>query len=390
MFNIQEKDFPESEQYIHDINNIVWADVSNINLFRTNRFFQEACQLLVNSINLYKLGYFDTAFYSLRQAIELSIGILYLNENENEIKRWIRKEDGFGVGKMRNYLLNNETDFKDVRHKMSSYFDNLLDLRKRIDKYVHKQGFISFYTTYKQLGRKDTVVKLSKKVHADYINMLENSIGAVAIYRLIVDPLPVLLMEDEIALRSPDIMTEPYSEDFVKKYIGIDNLNLYKQTKIYKEYRDDFLSREKQSIEVYNVIHYQYFDTKSLEKIQEQLHLLSLQDKIAYFVFCISNKIASVIVESWYDYFSDVKLDQYETVIGDDIYKDLFIGNDFNCKYKEYYISRLKINEKYTIIKHIATLDSEETYNLMLIANVLTDKIQEEENIFIEMVKRIK
>ena len=38
-------------------------------------------QMIANSIYLFQEGFFDAAFYSLRQSIEISIGTLYLTAN---------------------------------------------------------------------------------------------------------------------------------------------------------------------------------------------------------------------------------------------------------------------------------------------------------------------
>ena len=68
------------------------------------------------------------------------------------------------------------------------------------------------------------------------------AIGAVAMYRLAIDPLPVILMDEDMIMRSGDFVTEPYSEEFVDKYIGLKNIELYKQTDIYQEFKEIIMS----------------------------------------------------------------------------------------------------------------------------------------------------
>lgn len=58
-----------------------------------------------------------------------------------------------------------------------------------------------------------------------FLYHLEKCIGAVAILRLCVDPFPVLLMDEEIYLRTDDTITEPYSEKFIEQYIGLQHLD---------------------------------------------------------------------------------------------------------------------------------------------------------------------
>ena len=78
---------PNADGYITDLNNISLAVTGFVHAWESNLFFGEASQLIVNAIGLFQLGYFDCAFYSLRQSIEISIGTIYLTANpskENE------------------------------------------------------------------------------------------------------------------------------------------------------------------------------------------------------------------------------------------------------------------------------------------------------------------
>ena len=80
-----------AEKYIMDINNISFAATGFIHAWESNLFFEEACQLLVNAIRLFLRGYYDCAFYSLRQSIETSIGIIYLTANPDKENEWKRR-----------------------------------------------------------------------------------------------------------------------------------------------------------------------------------------------------------------------------------------------------------------------------------------------------------
>lgn len=55
-------------------------------------FLREIVQLLINSIFLYEDGYFDCAFYSIRQAAEAGNNMLYLaNKGKPELGNWNEK-----------------------------------------------------------------------------------------------------------------------------------------------------------------------------------------------------------------------------------------------------------------------------------------------------------
>lgn len=51
-------------------------------------------------------------------------------------------------------------------------------------------------------------------------------------------------MDENMIMRSGDFVTEPYSEEFVDKYIGLKNIELYKQTDIYQEFKESIMSHE--------------------------------------------------------------------------------------------------------------------------------------------------
>lgn len=89
---------PNASDYLWDIENITWAQTGLIDAWEANRFFDEASQMIANSIFLFQKGFFDAAFYSLRQSIEISLGTLYLTANPEKMKEWEKLEPGFESG----------------------------------------------------------------------------------------------------------------------------------------------------------------------------------------------------------------------------------------------------------------------------------------------------
>ena len=83
-------------------------------------------------------------------------------------------------------------------------------------------------------------------IQTDYKRILCDCIGAVAVYRLSLDAFPVVLADDDLVLRSPDLITQPFSPDFISKYIGYDVIEGYKQIQIYKDTVSWLLSQPKQ------------------------------------------------------------------------------------------------------------------------------------------------
>lgn len=255
---------PKASDYFWDIENITWAQTGLIDAFGANRFFDEASQMIANSIFLFQKGFFDAAFYSLRQSIEISIGTLYLTANPEKMKEWNRLEPGFESGKMADFLRQHEPNFKEIRSKMPTFFENIRAVQKKTNKYVHKQGYSSFYTTQSYSFSDHREDKVYLQIVSDFEGTLNVAIGAVAMYRLAIDPLPVILMDEELMMRSGDFVTRPYSEDFVSKYIGTENIELYKQTDIYQEFKKSIMSHEKQNEAIFNIIHWQIIERSTL------------------------------------------------------------------------------------------------------------------------------
>lgn len=364
---------PNASEYLWDIDNIRWAETGLINAFGSNRFFDEASQMIANSIYLFQEGFFDAAFYSLRQSIEISIGTLYLTANPEKINEWKKLEPGFESGRMANFLQEQEPIFKEIRTKMSTFFDNIHAIQKKTNKYVHKQGFFSFYTTQRLCLSDHREKEIYNKIVTDFEETLKVAIGAVAVYRLAIDPLPIILMDTELMTRSGNFVTEPYSKEFVDKYIGLENIKLYKQTKIYQDYKEWLMSKEKQTEAVYNIIHWQIIDRNKINDILEQIHLLSFTDRIAVAIIMSSMKIPQVFINGCFHYSSDVRSLNADTVVGYSYCNAFFIknNNNFNIQFNgNAYISRIKINNTYSYIESNAMLDYSEINTLNYIAEI--------------------
>lgn len=368
---------PNASDYLWDIENITWAETGLIDAFEANRFFDEASQMIANSIFLFQKGFFDTAFYSLRQSIEISIGTLYLTANPEKMKEWKKLEPGFESGKMADFLRKHEPVFKEIRDKIPTFFDNIRAIQKKTNKYVHKQGYSSFYTTQKYSWSDHREDKVYLKIVSDFEETLKVAIGAVAMYRLAIDPLPIILMDGEMMMRSGDFVTRPYSDEFVNKYIGAKNIELYKQTEVYQGFKESIMSHEKQNEAVFDIIHWQIIDRSKFEDITKQIHLLSYSDRLAVVIMMVSTKIPQVYIEGYFHYTSDVKAKHSDTVIGTSYYEDFFANkgnNNFNVPFKNgSYISRIKIKEEFSYIESNEPLNQQEIDLLNYIAKTFEE-----------------
>ncbi|KRE45823.1 hypothetical protein ASG81_12400 [Paenibacillus sp. Soil522] len=298
------------EQYYRDLSNIEGSWTGRVDAQIANTFIHESVQLIVNAISVYEMGYFDCAYYSLRQSIEISTSMVYLMElesekREEELKKWKSQSTFPMFNQMIKFLNTNGNVFADMRKQMVSYFIDLQSAKERLNKIVHKLGFNTFYVSRNHAINQH---KDKSTFHNEFTQLTEICIGAIAVLRLTIDPMPVLLMDEEIYLRTGDTLTEPYTEEFVEKYIGSENIECYKNTQVYQAHVQDFMIEEKKLPSVLDVVKHKYVDRESIEEILSQVDLLSFIDLLAVITFGHSDKIAIVYA---YDglqfYFSNTK-----------------------------------------------------------------------------------
>lgn len=73
-------------KYYSDLNNISESWTGRVDALFTNTFILESVHLVVNAISLFESGYFDCAYYSLRQSLEVSTTMNYLLELSPEVR----------------------------------------------------------------------------------------------------------------------------------------------------------------------------------------------------------------------------------------------------------------------------------------------------------------
>lgn len=386
VFEVSAIPFPQGDEYVSDIELITMSSTGIIDAQIANMTLNESCMMLINAIKVFQLGFFDCAFYSLRQTIELSIGGIYLFSDKNKIKDWNNGENGFERGHMTKLLLKDEESaYKDVRNKLESYFDALRNVQLEIDKYVHKQGFSTFYTYHGRTANYHT--KHIRKLQCDFERYLKECIGAVAIYRLVIDPLPLLLTDEDIEMRTPDFITEPFGESFIEKYIPEDVVNAYKQTEIYKGYYDDLSKREKQNEAVYDLIHWSYINRVKLEDYSSQTHLLSLHDILALKITFSSPKVTNCYLMngySWYHSEIESQRGKFSITFGNDFFQQFFHDdNNYNLPFENVFISRCFAFEETHYFEHNEPLVEDEI-------NLIAQTASELHRVYIEINKKLE
>ena len=341
-YHVAPIDFPQGENYISDIELITMSSTGIIDAQIANMTLNESCMMLINAIKVFQMGFFDCAFYSLQQTIELSLSGIYLSSDKNKIKSWNNWEKGFEKATMIQELKKEDPDYKNIKEELSFYFKELRETQLEIDKYVHKQGFTTFYTYHGRTA--DYHTKHIRKLQCDFERYLKECIGAVAIYRLVIDPLPLLLMDEDIDMRTPDFITEPFGARFIENYIPEDVVKAYKQTEIYKGYYDDLSKREKQNDAVYALIHWSSINREKLEDYSNQAHLLSLHDRLALIITILSPKVTNCYLMNgclWYHTENKSQRGRFSITFGNDYFQQFFHDDsNYNLPFENVFISK--------------------------------------------------
>lgn len=346
----------EKEQYYYDLMNIEHSWTGRIDAMFSNEFFRESVQLIINAISLFEKGYFDCAFYSLRQALEISTTVVYFVDDsaenrKQELRKWEKQEKFPMHSQMIAELNKRKNVFADIKDKMTLYFEEIEDVKQKLNKYVHKQGFDKFYVSRTNPVRK---YKEQTNLASEFENFLIKSMGAVAVFRLTIDPFPLLLADDSIYKRTGQLLTEGYSESFLEKYIGLNHIEAYKQTELYESHYHAIITQEEMLPSVLEVVKNDYVDTTRIEEIVSQKHLLSNHALVAVALLSYSKKIAKVYCFgglNWY--FTDIQTKRRKTSWSS---ADFNVFNDgavkYNVNYDEAFLSHLRILDEDYYIEH--------------------------------------
>jgi hypothetical protein len=224
---------------------------------------------------------------------------------KQELEDWKAEKKFPMQDKMWKKLETNGENFKDMRKKMSAFFAEAERNKKTLHKYVHKQGFRHLYVIRNTINNADFFVKYQKR----FEYFLRKAIGIVAVMRLAVDPFPILLMDNEMVYRCFPSITEPYTEDFIDKYIELETIEAYKQTEFYQSYANSLIVNEKKKQATFDVTNNQYINLDEIDTIVAQRNLLSWNDRCAVSLVLAYPMISKIYSSSnrLFPYFTSIK-----------------------------------------------------------------------------------
>lgn len=266
-------ELPEHESLLQTIRALMPTTGILQNMF-CNGFMTESVELLKHALFLYEDGYFDCAFYSLRQSVELMNSMLLLSDDEDRLKEWKAKA-WFPMDKaVKGLLEKNNAAYSEIREKIPEFFTRYDELLKAANKYIHKQGFDSFYAYFGWIGTNKDVEKDRTDL---FVKLMKHAIGMILIMDIALDPLSLALSDPEVDSHIPfDAMTEPIPVYMFEEFLSIELLEKIKETDHYQTIRQYFLSQEELNDATYGVRRYQFFDIHSLTDVEKQKKYLDI------------------------------------------------------------------------------------------------------------------
>lgn len=272
-----------------------------------NQFLLESCQLLANSLDLIHQGYFDAAFYSVRQAGEvILIGTLFSNLEESERKakyeKWVSLERFPSFSELSKMVRSKDIEYRDLLEQMPEIDELISKLNKRANKYIHKQGHESFYTKPYEVASES-----ARHIREDFTDYYKTTVKVCSIFRLAVDPFPILLNDPECEYRFPDCMTFEFGQSFIDNCLGNDFVEHYIETDYYRNWVNAIKSTFPQLKEAtYNVSNLHYIDLANIEDILDELDKLTLYEATAVlFTALFSEKVIAIHITGTLDAFSN-------------------------------------------------------------------------------------
>ena len=352
---------PNRENWLWDIRQIQDNVTGRIDASVANTFLFEATQLLFNSILLFEQGLFDCAYYSLRQAIELSTTMVYLSDMPREIQKrklkdWNTDKNFPFQSQMLRELKEKGSVFSDMKQKMPLFFSELYKTYSSLNKLVHKQGIHRFYR-YKHFYSPDKTKHLN-----DFLFYLEKTIGIIAMMRLSIDPFPILLLDDEIYHRIFETLSDGYSQKFIDKYMGASTINEYKQTELFQGAYQHIMKLEKRTPCVSDIVWNQFIDMQREKEIRKQFHLMSQTDQIAVYLAFMCKTTTRVYVFGGLRRYhtsllpSDTVFDIYSSAEFDKYFKAL---NKYNQSFHHLYLSAFQYEDNDFLVEHLQPISEQ-------------------------------
>ena len=358
----KKRTFPQREDMLLTLHHLQMMTVGQADRLFCNTFISESIQLLINAVLLFEDGYFDCAFYSLRQSSELFNNMLYIsNKGEDELKEWNKKSYFPMNKKVLEQLEKLDCFYVQVKESIPDFFEGYENKIKNINKIVHKQGLDNFYTL------RDFCIR--NKIHSEeqelnlFMDLFNDTLCMLVILYVITDPISLVLTDEKLSMRlhfAP--MTEPASIGIVEKYLSPQIIDKIKSTDCFKELSDYLMEQEEMQPAVADVVRWEFIDLDSLDDINKQRHLLSLDAKLIIDILLRGINISTIYPNCIFPgYNTSIKL-KYQANEWSSLEYSAFLnqGEQYNICYHNVYRSVFRGYADNWLLEHNNELTQEE------------------------------
>ena len=180
---------PEHDELLSTLRALI-PTTGNINEMFCNMFFSESVELIKHAFFLYEDGYFDCAFYSLRQSIENMNNMLLAAVDAEKFEKWKEKGNFPTDKKVKDLLSRQNAAYNEFKTVIPEFFEEYNELLKKANKYIHKQGFDTFYVNNNTPNNKNKDERTSL-----FLSFLKYAIGMMLIMNIALDPLALALSD---------------------------------------------------------------------------------------------------------------------------------------------------------------------------------------------------
>lgn len=381
--NVRKYQLEDKNEIIYDLLALDNSFTGRIGASVANTFILESAQMLVNSITIFEMGYFDAAYYCLRESLEMATLMAYFVDlptgvRKAELLKWKDPKNRFSMQKqMLSDLKENGRIIKDMKNHMKSFFERIEKISNELNKYVHKQGFDKLYISANHpLSLGANPEKEDNEICDRFDYYLKECISIVGIMRLSVDPMPLLLLDDEIYNRTEDIISDPYSMQFVEKYLKKEDIEDYKKTDIYCDTYKEFMKATKMSNCVTDIYKSHCIDLEKKEIILNEISLLKFPYNIATLLIIEIDDVTKVFLyDGLMTFFSSRKCNSDKFRINTMDFRTLE-KDSFNNSYNELYLSSIVINNTTFYIEHNNKFSNDKIKHIKMLRDKIDGQMQ--------------
>jgi len=352
--------------------------IGNIVDFELNKILRECEAIIFKSAGLYEEGYFDCAFYLLRQVWELIENMLLMSYDRKKLADWNKGTGKFDLLATKKELTRVSTAYQQMKEKLGGFFGQLKSDRDRAQKIVHKQGFNTFYTFRRYPANFPS--DKQKEEREFFESFLKKNVGLFILFYIAVEPLSLATADKKLSLKiHENFATGSIDVDLAKKCLGDKEFNTIKKLDIYKDTFETFNARAPVNSYTLCVTQENFFPMEQLDSIwKDKVVLCGCAFQILRILKSgiVARKFMSYSFDSFYYTSIIPENKRFDLCVSSDFEPYISIVDNYNISHGKRYVSKVILYNEVWLIEHDNILHKEQIEFLNSIGT------ESQENIF--------